>query len=256
MEELLSLSPTVEDYLEAIFNLEKDKKAVRVKDIAQKMMVKLPTVTSMLNTLSQKGLIRHEKYEYVELTEKGLKIAREVDRRHGILRNFLTDILKIDARQAEEDACKMEHAISSATFEKLLQFAEFIEVCPRGGSEWLGYFDQYCGGSYRKEECLKHMNGFIEESIRKLEEAKSTKEVKGMADRPLKDLSPGEKARNTRVSGRGSTHRRLLDMGVVSGSTVEMERVAPLGDPIEVMIKGYHLSLRKEEAAHIFVAVL
>ena len=77
-----------------------------------------------------------------------------------------------------------------------------------------------------------------------------------MPDRPLKDLSPGEKARITRVSGRGSTHRRLLDMGVVSGSTVEMERVAPLGDPIEVMIKGYHLSLRKEEAAHIFVAVL
>ncbi|MEW6163260.1 MAG: metal-dependent transcriptional regulator [Nitrospirota bacterium] len=252
-EELLS--PAVEDYLEAIFNLEKDKKAVRVKDIAQKMMVKLPTVTSMLNTLLQKGLIRHEKYEYVELTEKGLKVASEVDRRHGILRSFLTDILKIDAMQAEEDACKMEHAISPATFEKLVQFIEFIEMCPRGGSEWLGYFEQYCGGGYRKEECLKHMSGFIEECINKLEKAKSIKEVKVMADRPLKDLSPGKKARITRVTGRGSIHRRLLDMGVVPGSTVEMERIAPLGDPIEVMIKGYHLSLRKEEAAHVFVEV-
>jgi DtxR family Mn-dependent transcriptional regulator len=255
MEELLSLSPTVEDYLEAIFNLEKDKKAVRVKDIAQKMMVKLPTVTSMLNTLLQKELIRHEKYEYVELTEKGLNVAREVDRRHGILRSFLTDILKMDTGQAEEDACKMEHAISIATLEKLIQFIEFIEMCPRGGKEWLGYFEQYCGGDYRKEKCLKHMGDFIEESIRNLEETKSTKEVKGMADRPLKDLSPGEKARITRVTGRGSIHRRLLDMGVVPGSTVKMERVAPLGDPIEVMIKGYHLSLRKEEAAHVFVEV-
>ncbi|MBE0425872.1 MAG: metal-dependent transcriptional regulator [Nitrospirae bacterium] len=249
------LSSTVEDYLEAIFNLEKDKKAVRVKDIAQKMMVKLPTVTSMLNTLLQKGLIEHEKYEYVELTEKGLKVAREVDRRHGILRNFLTNILKIDARQAEEDACKMEHAISSVTFEKLVQFIEFIEMCPRGGSEWLGYFEQYCGGGYRKEECLKHMSGFIEECIRKLEKAKSSKEVKVMPDKQLKDLSPGEKARITRVTGRGSAHRRLLDMGVVPGSTIEMERIAPLGDPIEVMIKGYHLSLRKEEASHVFVEV-
>lgn len=252
-EELLS--PTAEDYLEAIFNLERDKKAVRVKDIAKSMRVKLPTVTSMLATLIQKEMVRHEKYEYVELTEKGHEVAKEVDRRHRMLKSFLINILKVDPGQAEKDACKMEHAISSATFEKLVQFIEFIEVCPRGGSEWLGYFEQYCGGSYRKEECLKHMSGFIKECIRKLEKAKSSKEVKVMPDKPLKDLSPGEKARITRVTGRGPTHRRLLDMGVVPGSTVEMERVAPLGDPIEVMIKGYHLSLRKEEAAHIFVAV-
>jgi len=44
-------------------------------------------------------------------------------------------------------------------------------------------------------------------------------------------------------------------MGVVSGSEIEMERVAPLGDPIEVKIKGYHLSLRKEEAANVYVEV-
>jgi DtxR family Mn-dependent transcriptional regulator len=249
------LSSTVEDYLEAIFNLEKDKKAVRVKDIARSMNVKLPTVTSMLATLIQKEMVRHEKYEYVELTEKGHEVAKEVDRRHRVLKSFLINILKVDPGQAEEDACKMEHAISSATFEKLVQFIEFIEVCPRGGSEWLGYFEQYCGGGYRKEDCLKHMSGFIEECIRKLEKAKSSKEVKVMPDRQLKDLSPGEKARITRVTGRGSAHRRLLDMGVVPGSTVEMERVAPLGDPIEVMIKGYHLSLRKEEASHIFVTV-
>lgn len=241
------LSPTIEDYLEAIFNLEKDKKAVRVKDIARSMNVKLPSVTSMLATLIQKEMVRHEKYEYVELTEKGHEVAKEVDRRHRMLKSFLINILKVDPRQAEEDACKMEHAINSDTFEKLVQFIEFIEVCPGG---------QNYGGGYRKEECFKHMSRFIEECICKLEKAKSSKEVKVMPDRPLKDLSPGEKARITRVTGRGSTHQRLLDMGVVPGSTVEMERVAPLGDPIEVMIKGYHLSLRKEEAAHIFVEVL
>ena len=251
MKQLLSLSPTVENYLEAIFNLEREKKAVRVKDIARNMKVRVPTVTSMLNTLLEKGLIRHEKYEYVELTEEGQEVAKEIDRRHGILESFLSNILKIDYRQAGEDACKMEHVISTATLERLVQFIEFIEVCPRGGSEWLGYFAQYCGEGYTKERCAAH----LDEYIRKLKEAKSKKEVKGMADRPLKDLSPSEKARITRVTGRGSAHRRLLDMGVVPGSTVEMERVAPLGDPIEVMIKGYHLSLRKEEAAHIFVEV-
>jgi Fe2+ transport system protein FeoA len=69
----------------------------------------------------------------------------------------------------------------------------------------------------------------------------------------LRELKPGEKGRVTRISGSGSVHRRILDMGVVKGAEVEMERVAPLGDPVEVKIKGYHLSLRKDEAANIYV---
>jgi Fe2+ transport system protein FeoA len=68
-------------------------------------------------------------------------------------------------------------------------------------------------------------------------------------------LKPGEKGKITAVRGSGGTHRRLLDMGVVSGSEVKVERVAPLGDPIEVRIKGYHLTLRKEEAVNVHVEV-
>ena len=63
-----ALSSTIEDYLETILNLEKDKKIVRVKGIALKMNVKMPTFTSMLNNLVERGLINHEKHEYVELT--------------------------------------------------------------------------------------------------------------------------------------------------------------------------------------------
>ena len=71
--------------------------------------------------------------------------------------------------------------------------------------------------------------------------------------RMLRELRPGEKGRITRISGGGSVYRRILDMGIVKGAEVEMERVAPLGDPVEVKIKGYHLSLRKDEAASIYV---
>ena len=71
----------------------------------------------------------------------------------------------------------------------------------------------------------------------------------------LSELKPKEKGKIVRVAGGGRTHRRILDMGVVSGSEVEVERVAPLGDPIEVRIKGYHLTLRKEEAANVQVEV-
>ena len=74
-----------------------------------------------------------------------------------------------------------------------------------------------------------------------------------MGNKPLKEMKPGEKGKVVKVSGEGSIHRRILDMGVVPGTKIKMERVAPLGDPIEVKIKGYHLSLRKEEASNILV---
>ena len=76
-----------------------------------------------------------------------------------------------------------------------------------------------------------------------------------MPIKPLGELKPGEKGRIVRISGEGGIHRRLLDMGLVVGSEVEVERVAPLGDPIEVRIKGSHLALRREEAANIQVKV-
>ena len=74
-----------------------------------------------------------------------------------------------------------------------------------------------------------------------------------MGEKILRDLRPGEKGIIVKVTGAGSIYRRILDMGVVKGAEIEVERVAPLGDPIEVKIKGYHLSLRKTEAANIYV---
>jgi len=69
----------------------------------------------------------------------------------------------------------------------------------------------------------------------------------------LSELKRGEKGKIVKIGGGGGLRRRLLDMGLVSGSEVKMERVAPLGDPIEIKVKGYNLSLRKEEADGIQV---
>jgi len=76
-----------------------------------------------------------------------------------------------------------------------------------------------------------------------------------MPTKPLSELKPQEKGKIVKVAGRGRIHRRLLDMGLVSGSEVNVVRVAPLGDPMQVRIKGYNLTLRKEEAANIQVEV-
>lgn len=71
----------------------------------------------------------------------------------------------------------------------------------------------------------------------------------------LSELKRGDRGKIVKIGGKGGIHRRLLDMGLVSGSDIEMQRVAPLGDPIEIKVKGYNLSLRKEEAASIQVEV-
>ena len=72
----------------------------------------------------------------------------------------------------------------------------------------------------------------------------------------LKELKPGQKGKVLRISTRGATNKRIVEMGITAGAVVEVERVAPLGDPIDVKVKGYHLSLRKEEAEGIEVEKL
>jgi ferrous iron transport protein A len=72
----------------------------------------------------------------------------------------------------------------------------------------------------------------------------------------LAGLKPGQKAKITGVGSVGPLKRRLLDMGVLVGEQVKVEKVAPMGDPIEVRVKSYSLSLRKSEAEAISVEVL
>ncbi len=69
----------------------------------------------------------------------------------------------------------------------------------------------------------------------------------------LSELKPKERGTIVKVGGDGPVHRRILDMGVVPGTEVEVVKVAPLGDPVDLLIRGYHLSLRKDEAREILV---
>lgn len=72
----------------------------------------------------------------------------------------------------------------------------------------------------------------------------------------LSELQPAERGTIYEVSGSGALRRRLLDMGIVPGTEIQVVRVAPLGDPVEYLVKGYRLSLRRREAAHVLVEPL
>jgi Fe2+ transport system protein FeoA len=71
----------------------------------------------------------------------------------------------------------------------------------------------------------------------------------------LDQLAPGQVATIRRVQGTAPVRRRLLEMGLVRGETITVERYAPLGDPVEYFIKGYFLSLRRQDAANIEVDI-
>ena len=74
-------------------------------------------------------------------------------------------------------------------------------------------------------------------------------------ERRLSELRPGERGVVVRVVGERRLRRRILDMGIVSGTEVEVVRVAPLGDPVEFRLKGYELSLRRDEAENVIVRI-
>ena len=120
----MALSASLEDYLEAIFEIDKTKKNVRVKDVARKLGVTMPSVNGALKNLEAKGLITHEKYEYIELTRLGVQQASRIASRHKMIFFFLRDILNVDEKTAQLDACKIEHVLSRNTVNKMTAYIE------------------------------------------------------------------------------------------------------------------------------------
>jgi Mn-dependent DtxR family transcriptional regulator len=116
------LSPSNQDYLEAILRLAKDKNEIRSVDIAQIMSVSRASVNKAIGVLKSLGYVKQERYCPIILTEKGIRAALAVRERHDTLKYFLTNVLNVSYVSAEEDACKMEHSISAETFEKLKLF--------------------------------------------------------------------------------------------------------------------------------------
>ena len=153
-----AVTPVMEDYLEAIYEIGLDKKVVRVRDIAARLDVKMPSVTSMLKNLNSRNFVEYEKYEYVELSPSGLEIALEIHRRHEALRQFLTKILRIDPQTADQEACQMEHALSGETLTRLVDFMAFIDDCPRTGDGWLDHFEEYRMHGPHPDKCRDGLN--------------------------------------------------------------------------------------------------
>ncbi len=252
MTSSMTLTASLEDYLEAIFHIIEEKQVARPKDIAKKLKVSYASVTGALRALADKKMIHYNPYDVVTLTVDGQTAAKDVIRRHEVLRDFFVKVLAVDDKEADEAACLMEHSIPMGILERFVQFVEFVEVCPRGGSKWIAGFGYHCDQGATQENCDNCITTALEAFRRRAEQG--GKKVKTSVK--MKDLKPGQKGKVLKISAQGATNKRLVEMGVTVGSVVEVERVAPLGDPVDIKVKGYHLSLRKNESEGIEIELL
>ncbi len=144
MDDGSKLSASLEDYLETIFQLVQEKTVARAKDIARKLEVNNSSVTGALRALAKRDLVNYAPYEIITLTTKGEEAARAIVRRHNNLKEFLVSVLAIREEDAEQAACRLEHAVSRIVFERLTLFAEFAKARADAGAEWLQDFAEIC----------------------------------------------------------------------------------------------------------------
>lgn len=116
------LTFTMENYLEAVYELSKEDRGVRLTDIAARMDVTKATANIAMSILAQKGLVTNEKYQQIYLTDAGLEMAGVISEKHHIIQRFFTAILKIDFDTADTDACAIEHVISSKSVAAMRDF--------------------------------------------------------------------------------------------------------------------------------------
>jgi DtxR family Mn-dependent transcriptional regulator len=143
-EESRKLSASLEDYLEAIFNLAAGTEGARSKDLAQTLGVARSSVTGALQLLREKGLAHHEPYGCIILTAKGRAAARQVVRKHNILRSFFMNVLGVEKEAAQRAACQAEHTLGPEIIGRLVSFIDYVAASGKGGRDIAGEFRQFC----------------------------------------------------------------------------------------------------------------
>ena len=149
---------TIEEYLEIIYILEESDGHASTGKIANLMEIKAPSVSEMLSKLEKEELVTYEPYKGAKLTSGGLKIAKEINKKHKAISKFLK-MIGVDQKTSEIDACRLEHHISNESMEKLLKFLSFIKEAPVEPM-WLKRFYDYLETGERPEcqTCLDKEN--------------------------------------------------------------------------------------------------
>jgi DtxR family transcriptional regulator, Mn-dependent transcriptional regulator len=209
------MSASIEEYLEWIYRLSKEQDEVTTTDLARSVKVSPASVTGMLKRLQERGLILHEKYHGITLTEEGRAVALVTIRRHGLLERLLVDVLGLPWHAVDEIAGKMEHHITPEVEERLQHVLGFPKTCPHGQPiNWVE----------------------PETNVR------------------LGTLEPGDVAEVARIGDESPDFLEYVwDMGMKPGALVEVVRRAPFNGPLIVRVRDEEHPLGDEVCSKIWV---
>lgn len=194
----------VEDYLKAIYELERSGGSAATTEIAQRLAIAPASVSGMIRRLAEQGLLEHERYRGVRLTDEGRRVALRMIRRHRIIEAYLTQMLGYPWDRVHDEAERLEHAASDELVDRMATALGEPEVDPHG-------------------DPIPTREGVIDERVH----------------RTLDQLAPGEWGRVVSVSDRdGARLRYLGELGLKPGEEVAVVERAPFDGPISVRIGG------------------
>jgi len=197
------MSNTTENYLKAIYKLQEASPKVSTSALAEYLGVAPPTATNMISRLVDSGLLRHDRYHGVELTEEGARAALEVIRHHRLWELFLAEALQVPLERVHEEAERLEHTLSESLEEHLDRALGYPTVDPHG-------------------DPIPAKDGTVTPTSR----------------RTLVDLAIGEAARVTRVPDSDpALLRHLSELRLLPGRRVTVARREPFGGPLYLAVE-------------------
>jgi len=231
----------VEEYLEILYKLSRSEERLGTSAIAKSLNFAPASVTQMLKKLDRMGYVKYSPYKGTSLTDRGLTTAKKITRKHRLLERFLYDILKIKKDRVHRQACEMEHSLSDEAERALCQLLEHPDRCP-DDFEPIPACDLKFSSC---EECLEKRRKDIGEIG-----------IRGRNSFSLIDLKEGDRGRVVFIRGNHKVIRRLLDMGITPNATIRIMKVAPLGGPVEISVRGSNLALGRSIASNLFVELI
>jgi DtxR family Mn-dependent transcriptional regulator len=235
------MSASIEEYLEALYNLTQDGRTANNAELAKRLKVTPASVSEMLKKLAEKEYVNYSPHQGATLAPKGFAIAEKMTRKHRLLERFLHDMLKIGNDKVHAEACEMEHALSDETERALCQTLKAPDKCPDDEK----IIPACSFGFSNCEECHKLGPDNLGEV--------GQRKVNVVALSSLKEKQEGNVAF---IRGDNKVLRRLMDMGLTPGTRVRVSRIAPLKGPVEIAVRGSKLALGDEIVCNVFVEKL
>lgn len=233
----------MEDYLEAIYHLENERRIARVRDIAQRLGVKMSSVSSALRSLSARGFIEYDPHQYITLTERGIEKAKEIVRKHEAIKRFLVNILKVREDAAEDNACRLEHHLDPDVVERLVGFLEFFDLCPVDQTRWVEGHTDGCS------DCLACLEA-AKRKVRNRERAQQAAMEEGMT---LAEAVEDSVMMITAIKGSAKLRNQMAEHGLEKGGVIIVEERDPAEGSLQVNVKGYHVSIPDVDLDKVFV---